>query len=670
MDVIEQIPRKFRNDDDDKSAKLVPKLPVLDDSGQWIKIEQPESDGQSVDINSDCPTDEDVVEKEMLLESASSEENLSKKPKSFMEKRNEIGALAASIIENPQENVGKLKNLRCSNDSRPNEVVLSILTQLAVFSDLLPSYAIRELTDKETSVQVSKQVKQLRMFEQNLVKHYKAFISSMGEWFARFWGYLSENENSANYHDYARALRQIFKSQCLMLSRAYHFNFRLELLQMIIVDEFMGKIDRRAGRRRNGSLGEVQFAQDLSNSLVHIFRSDKSGEFSLEVVKCLSKSMKKFIDAQLARSKKSASGSQPRTRSLTSGKLLVLQSLLKLNLRYSVDSQTQIKKKYLTKNKKTLLEKSGKHVTRKQRKLLKMQKKVEEELKQAEASVDEELCRRMHTETLEHLFNIYFRVMKNCNQILSLSGLLKPCIEGIAKFGHLISFDYFSDILKILKNLLEADNSEYSISCIDRLECISCAFSLLLCGRHVDEGMALDLADYYEVAFEVISEKSSIYITSHLFKTGDQQKLASSICKCMEFMFLKRGQQHIEAAIASAFIKQLLSLCLTFTDPLSVIIVLDLVKRILGRCPNNNGNSVWDLFMDSEAERSEYPVLNHMGHSEILGNNTDVSKNHSGQNFRSQGLFWEFLVLNRHYDKSIRDLVTEIRSKAKLLSRT
>lgn len=67
-------------------------------------------------------------------------------------------------------------------DPVPNDIVirkLSILSQLAVFKDIIPGYRIRALTDKEKSEKVSQMVARTRDWEQGLVFIYQSYLRSL-----------------------------------------------------------------------------------------------------------------------------------------------------------------------------------------------------------------------------------------------------------------------------------------------------------------------------------------------------------------------------------------------------------------------------------------------------------------------------------------------------------
>lgn len=56
---------------------------------------------------------------------------------------------------------------------------LAMLSQLAVFKDIIPGYRIRALTDIEKSEKVSQMVARTREWEQGLVFVYQAYLRSL-----------------------------------------------------------------------------------------------------------------------------------------------------------------------------------------------------------------------------------------------------------------------------------------------------------------------------------------------------------------------------------------------------------------------------------------------------------------------------------------------------------
>jgi len=59
-------------------------------------------------------------------------------------------------------------------------------------------------------------------------------------------------------------------------------------------------------------------------------------------------------------------------------------------------------------------------------------------------------ARVQQTETLKLLFVLYFRILKNP----APTPLLPAALQGIAKYAHLVSIDFFRDLMRVLKDLV------------------------------------------------------------------------------------------------------------------------------------------------------------------------------------------------------------------------
>lgn len=128
------------------------------------------------------------------------------------------------------------------------------------------------------------------------------------------------------------------------------------------------------------------------------------------------------------------------------------------------------------------------------KKLLKEQKEVEKDMKEAEATVDAETRERLQGETLKLAFTTYFRVLKERNR-----SIMGAALEGLAKFAHLINVDFFGDLLEVLKELMTEDpTSPDALSTRDTLLCIVTAFTLLSGQGSTKETVSLDLSKFID----------------------------------------------------------------------------------------------------------------------------------------------------------------------------
>lgn len=134
----------------------------------------------------------------------------------FEKKKGQLAELGMAMLEDPESNIRSLNDmLGISNDKDQKVVKLGLMSLLAVFKDIIPrylavyffyvpfirknkfsyipsqipkylsyifvislycSYRIRQLTEKELAVEVSKEVKKTRYYEYTLIRCYKVLF--------------------------------------------------------------------------------------------------------------------------------------------------------------------------------------------------------------------------------------------------------------------------------------------------------------------------------------------------------------------------------------------------------------------------------------------------------------------------------------------------------------
>ena len=193
------------------------------------------------------------------------------------------------------------------------------------------------------------------------------------------------------------------------------------------------------------------------DSVISVFRADKTGVPSLEIVRLLNRMIKERRFAV-----------HPNVLSC----LLHLRLKTELGVRASEAraEREEFKRENLKQRKKSKVKGAeSTHLSKKAKKALKEKKEIEKEVKEAEASVDKEerasnvslggslrfdlslmRGRVKHTETLKLLFVLYFRVLKNPVP----TPLLPVALQGISKYAHLVSVDFFRDLMRVLKDLV------------------------------------------------------------------------------------------------------------------------------------------------------------------------------------------------------------------------
>jgi nucleolar complex protein 3 len=369
-----------------------------------------------------------------------------------------------------------------SKEERQHVARLAMVSLLAIFTDILPSYRIRPPTSEERNIRVSKETKQLWDYESQLLTHYQQYLNILEQ----TWDALGKR----SFPPPALAATSVI-CLCELLKSAMHFNFRSRILQVVVrtlnynaskwlaqkakallLSEgddrvFLGDLDddldldgdtdvtANAAAPKANTESMITDAHEINvqccEALKYVFVSDKQGDVALEAVRLMTKQIKD----------RKCSGVHP----------LVLETFQKLPLRVHADEAEAAK----------LHDQAAK----KNRKKNKLEAVIEDELHETKATVDRSLLARAQAATLEQVTLTYFRVIQkaaeeftsnNQEQEENANGngkngdgtgpkrpmassttrfLLPVTLEGLAKIAHLINLDTVLDLLDVLKQLLK-----------------------------------------------------------------------------------------------------------------------------------------------------------------------------------------------------------------------
>ena len=337
---------------------------------------------------------------------------------------------------------------------------LAILSLMAVFQDIVPSYRIRPPSEMELAVKVSKETKKLWDYERTLLTQYQMFlklleklISSTSSSSSRLI-YSSKASPSSSSSSSSLAITAIL-CLCELLTSLPHFNFRSNILSIIVK------------HMNHKTCPEIQ--QACCQTITTLFTTDKQGEISLEATRLICHTIK----------------DHPLTIHPS-----VVRTFLSLPLRIH-DDEAQAAK---------MIEK----VQMKKRKRDVELAQVEKDLKEGDATVDTILVAKYQGDILQRITVTYFRILKSVAEkqarimdvdkeeeedkttttILSMKKhhprrrkikktsyhpLLSVALEGLARFSHLIHFDAITDLLHVLKSVVQQDDTlglEASLNCI------------------------------------------------------------------------------------------------------------------------------------------------------------------------------------------------------------
>ncbi|CAM1502887.1 Fc.00g076630.m01.CDS01 [Cosmosporella sp. VM-42] len=393
----ESRPRKGK-----KREKESTRLPIKTADG---RIEQFRAlEDEAADVESDT---EWLEGKEDEIESEEDEVIEEEKPtipeaQQVREAQEELAKIAMAVNENPEDHVGAFKALAKIGQSKILAIqMLALMTQMSVYKDVIPGYRIRP--QEEGKEQLSKDVRTLRQYEQALVGGYQ--------------GYVRELARCAKIQTRASRGGQTLSSVaitcvCSLVTSVPHFNFRSDLLKILVT---------KLSRRKIDADGKKSL-----EALETLLRDDEEGRPSLEAISLLTKMMKArdwHVDESVI------------------NLFLSLRLLSEFSGKASqdhVDREAAPKKKF-----------KKEFRTKRERKNVKEQKALEKDMSNADALVSHEELERMQSDTLKLVFATYFRILK-----ARVPHLMGAVLEGLAKYAHLINQDFFGDLLEALKDLI------------------------------------------------------------------------------------------------------------------------------------------------------------------------------------------------------------------------
>ncbi|USP77634.1 uncharacterized protein yc1106_04908 [Curvularia clavata] len=621
-------PRKLKKQKENK------KLPVRTIEG-WVAPQPTAEDVKEEDdsdsflgTGSEDEGDEDVEEEEEVEE---------KKPKiparqQILEAKEELARIASLINEDPEEHIGALKTLQALAESENYTVKkLALATQASIFKDVIPGYRIRPLSEEKMQEKISKEVKKLRLFEQKLVSGYETYVKHLGK-LAKSSG--SDKEQVASLATVA------VSCACNLLNSVPHFNFRSELLKILVGKLSTRKVDADFVRCRE--------------AMETLFQNDEDGNASLEAVTMLTKMMKSrnyhFDESVLN----------------TFLHLRLLSEFAQKASYHSVDKAEEP-----TINGKKQKQKRE-FRTKRLRKELKEKKAIEKEFKEADAAVSHEERDRMQAETLKMVFVAYFRILKARS-----AKLMGAVLEGLARYAHLINQDFFGDILEALRDIIATAELTAAAAAMDdddasdedddeapernltreSLLCVITAFALLEGqeGAKTASALKLDLSYFithlyrtlHPVALNPDIELSSKSLhladpnggISHAdtAKINVQTTIVLLIRSLSSVLLPATSIRAVPPLRVAAFAKQLMTVSMHLPEK-SCTAMLGLLNRIT----KTHGKKVAPLW--NTEERRGDGVFDPLK-PEIEGSNPFA------------GTVWEGEILRRHFAPSVREAV-------------
>ena len=411
----ERRPRNLKK----KDAKENARLPIKTAAG-WVEQEEAAPVVETPAPAEDAAGNGADDDEDSFLGSGSEDEEQEeeREPKvpvkvQIIKAKEELARLASLISEDPEEHIHNLRSINALSTSTKIPAIkkLALATELAVFKDIIPGYRIRPLTDDDAKSRLSKDVRKLRNFEQALLGGYNDYIKDMAK-AAKFSG----DHSNANKEKAAIASVAV-TCTCTLLNTVPHFNFRADLLAIIV-----------------GKLSTKQLDADFAkcrDAVETLFRDDEDGVASLEAVQMLTKMMKS------------------RSYNIHESTLNTFLHLRLLSEFVHKASQNRIDKSRDDDEAPKMKKKDREYRSKKERKRVKEVKVVAKELAEADAVVSHEERDKNQSDMLKLVFVAYFRILK-----ARIPGLMGAVLEGLARYAHLINQDFFGDILEALRDMI------------------------------------------------------------------------------------------------------------------------------------------------------------------------------------------------------------------------
>ncbi|ESO89812.1 hypothetical protein LOTGIDRAFT_164850 [Lottia gigantea] len=521
----EQVPRKLFAGNDMRHL-----LPIKD-KGRVIEQVVP----KTVKVVEEIKDEVEPEIQEENLPPMSNVEIYVKRKRTLSEMKEKIATYCRSILANPEDNLKKLKELRLmlsSSDISSTVHKLIVVSLLEIFKDLIPSYRIRVLADNEKEHMLKKETKKLMDYENQFLAHYKHYIEHLQIAVRRF-------KNCKYKH--LKALPDICKQslfeisvKCLagLLARHPHFNYRKDLIQVVI--PFLNH-------------KKPELSTYVCECIVSVFKNDKLGESTLEVVRAIGK----FIKS------KDFTNIQPK----------VLETYLSLRI---IDVEKLIAETAPKQEKK-----KAEEMSRKEKKRKKKMRVLENELLETKATEDKNKKLKLHTEIIETVFHTYFRILKSATN----SPLLPAVLEGLAKFAHLINIQFFNDLFIVLNKLIDSGDLGYR----EILHCVQSAFTILS-----GQGSALNI--------DPMTFYRHLYSSLLQVHSGSSSNDMSIILPCLYIIIMKQKRKLSQQKVL-AFMKRLCSISLQQL-PNGALSLLAAVKQFL------HAYSCSDHLYDNESQGS------------------------------------------------------------------
>lgn len=582
----EKVPRKLARMEEKEVIHL---LPIKDKTGvipQSIErvIKQPpeEQDEEEEEAANESEEFEHEGEPESTV-ALTAEQREKLRVHKINEKKLHIAGLGSAIISNPYSNIKRVKELRgMLMESDPCVAVtvrkLVMVSLMEIFKDITPSYRIRPLTPEEKATKVKKETQQLREFEEGLVSQFKFYLEDLEQTVKDWKQQKKKRSQAVGFQSYRGLAEVAVRCLCELLLALPHFNFHNNII--VILVPLMNDHDKKVSGM-------------CCDAFRKLFQQDKVGGASLATVRVISglvKSLNYNVRPEVL-------------------KTLMSLRIKEVEMKKDIEA-TAPKKKFMNNKEKK------KNLSRMQRKWKKAEEKLEKELLEAEASESKEKKIKLHTETLNIVFLVYFRILKKAQK----SVLLPAVLEGLANFAHLINLEFFDDLLNVLQSLIQSGD-------LTNRECLHCIQTVFTILSGQGDVLNIDPLNFYSQLYKMLPR----------LHAGAPNDDIIIVLQCLDAMLTRRKKQ-VTLQRAMAFVKRLSTLSLHVL-PNATVGILAASRAAMHAFPK------CDFLLDNEVQGSGFylPELDEPEHC----------------NAQNTAL-WELHALQRHFHPVVRRLAVHV----------
>lgn len=537
--VVEVVPFHERT-----AAKLDKKIRA----GSKPPDEEEEDEDKDNDNDNDDDDEEEEEEDGDVDELRAYQERLDKLP----DLKAEIRRLATEMLGNPEElivaNAAPLFRLCFHENTLIKQ--LAVLSLAACYADLMPAYQVKDW-DSDVSdggavkVQLSKEVRRVRKFEKNFLAHYRKFVDLLKSIMVLKKPIAPEQEeqekekHAATNNDqplFVVKTRKALAQMQLIAAKAINkvllanpsFNFGEDLLELVI--KFANRTD----------------LEDVSELCITTIQGVFAKEMELEQILF---GVQK-IGALIKQKRNEANPALLRTFL----HVIIGEGVGDIDIKS--EAERGIRKKDRV------------HLTRKQKKQRKLDKQVDEHMREAEAGRRKSELQKFQRAMAQSMFLTYFRILKNHTP----TSLLPAALEGIARWCHLINVDFMFDIVQTLLSMLQRS----SLALAPALYCAITAFQAL---RNSGDLFRIDLSAYYHYVYPRLLK---IPFEDQVPADEQTESIHSIAIRCLQLMLASKTYRM--STRSAAFAKRLATLAL-HVAPAGAIGLMQLCRQIIEADP-------------------------------------------------------------------------------------